>query len=88
MTLAVTAAGAAFDVATLRVRAGSAVTVVFTNNDAGVEHNLSFSIPQLPEGETCKGICTRTQMFTAPSAHKYSFFCTIHDMLGTLIVDP
>jgi plastocyanin len=58
------------------------------NNDTGVEHNLTFSVPGLAHGETCTGPCSRTQTFTAPAAGSYFFLCTIHDMSGTFIVDP
>ena len=58
------------------------------NDDVGVDHNVTFSIPGLGHGDTCAGPCSRTQTFTAPSAGTYYFLCTTHDMSGTFIVDP
>jgi plastocyanin len=78
----------AFDKAELRARAGAQVTAVFMNDDAGVDHNLSFTVTGLDHGDTCPGPCTATQTFTAPAAGRYQFFCTIHPMVGTFIVDP
>jgi plastocyanin len=65
------------------------VTAVLRNNDAGIDHNLSFSAPGLDHGDTCTGPCTTTQTFTAPAPGRYDFFCTIHStMVGAFIVDP
>ena len=77
-----------FDKTELRARTGAAVTAVMRNNDTGVDHNLSFSIPGLDHGDTCPGPCTATQSFTAPAAGRYNFFCTIHAMVGDFIVEP
>jgi plastocyanin len=73
----------------VRARAGASITAVFTNKDAAVEHNLTFSAPGLPHGETCTGPCTASQTFTAPAAGRYNFFCNIHSqMIGDFIVEP
>jgi plastocyanin len=73
----------------VHARAGAQVTAVLRNQDAGVTHNLSFSVPGLAHGETCAGPCSTTQTFTAPAAGRYDFFCTIHSqMQGAFIVDP
>jgi plastocyanin len=73
----------------VHVRAAAQVTAVIDNRDTTVPHNLSFSLPDLPLGETCTGPCTATQTFTAPAPGRYNFFCNIHSqMLGDFIVDP
>ncbi|MEX0783480.1 MAG: hypothetical protein WD557_12590 [Dehalococcoidia bacterium] len=77
-----------FDTQTIRVPANATVVATLQNDDADVEHNLSFSLPGLPHGDTCKGPCTRSQTFTAPAAGSYFFLCTLHDMSGNFIVDP
>jgi plastocyanin len=84
----VRAANLAFDVSTIRVPDGATVTATLQNDDEGVEHNLSFSLAGLAHGETCKGRCMRTQTFTASGAGSYYFLCTLHDMVGTFIVEP
>jgi plastocyanin len=68
------------------VPAGATVTATMQNDDTGVEHNLSFSLPGLPHGETCAGPCTATQTFQVTTAGSYFFLCTIHDMSGTFVV--
>lgn len=88
VSLTVRAANLAFDVSTIRVRDGTTVTATLQNDDPGVEHNLSFSLAGLPHGETCAGPCSRTQTFTASGAGSYYFLCTLHDMVGTFIVEP
>lgn len=82
------AANLAFDQTAVRVPAGSTVTATMQNEDTGIEHNLTFSLPGLAHGDTCAGPCVRTQTFVVPSAGSFFFLCTIHDMSGTFIVDP
>ena len=88
MTLRFRAADLAFDRESVRAPAGAAVTAILQNDDTGVEHNLTFSVPGLGHGDTCAGPCSRTQTFTAPAAGSYFFLCTIHDMSGAFIVEP
>jgi plastocyanin len=76
----------AFNRTSVTVAAGANVTATLQNDDTGVEHNLTFSIPGLAHGDTCAGPCTRTQTFKAPAAGSYFFLCTIHDMSGTFVV--
>jgi len=65
------------------------MTAVLRNSDATIDHNLTFSVPLLPHGDTCAGPCTATQTFTAPAAGRYDFFCNVHSgMLGVFIVEP
>jgi plastocyanin len=72
----------------VHVPSGATVTATLQNQDAGTDHNLTFSLPGLPHGETCTGPCTRTQTFSVSAAGSYYFLCTIHDMVGTFVVDP
>ena len=88
VSLTFRAANFAFDKTVVHVSAGATVTATLQNDDAGIEHNLTFSLPGLPHGETCKGPCTETQTLKAETAGSYFFLCTIHDMVGTFIVDP
>jgi plastocyanin len=78
-----------FDRSTIHVPAGATVTATLQNDDPDTDHNLTFGLPGLPHGETCKGPCARTQTFTAPaSGGSFFFLCTVHDMFGTFVVDP
>lgn len=78
-----------FDRSTIHVPAGATVTATLQNDDPDTDHNLTFGLPGLAHGETCKGPCTRTQTFTAPAAGgSFFFLCTVHDMFGTFVVDP
>jgi plastocyanin len=89
VTFQLTAQNVSFDKTEVRARAGAQVTAVLINKDGTVEHNLTFSAPGLPHGETCTGPCMATQTFTAPAPGRYNFFCNIHSsMIGDFIVDP
>jgi plastocyanin len=67
---------------------GTTITATMQNDDVGIDHNLSFSLPGLVHGDTCAGPCTTTQTFKADKAGSFYFLCTIHDMVGTFTVDP
>jgi plastocyanin len=88
VTVTIRAAKLSFDTNTVRVPVGATVTATLHNDDEGVEHNLTFSLAGLAHGDTCKGPCTRTQSFTVAEAGSYFFLCTLHDMVGTFIVEP
>lgn len=88
VALSFRAANLAFDKTSVHVPAGATVTATMQNDDPGIEHNLTFSLPGLAHGETCKGPCTATQTFNAGGAGSYFFLCTIHDMVGNFVVDP
>ncbi len=88
VSLTVRAANLAFEQRVVRVPAGARVTATLQNDDAGVQHNLTFSLPGLAHGETCAGPCGRTQTFTATTPGSYFFLCTLHDMSGTFVVEP
>ncbi|MEP6870955.1 MAG: cupredoxin domain-containing protein [Anaerolineaceae bacterium] len=85
--MTVTAENLAFDRSSIRVKAGTTVTAFFVNKDAGVDHNLTFSLPGLGH-PTCLGPCTTTQTFTPAAPGTFAFFCTLHaEMFGEFIVD-
>ncbi len=89
MTLSFVARNVAFNLSEVRARSGATVTVVFRNEDAGVDHDISFGIAGLGHGHTCTGPCQDQYSFTAPAPGTYAFFCTVHAaMTGTFIVDP
>ena len=88
VAITVRARDLAFAEASIRVSSGARVTATLVNEDAGVEHNLTFSLPGLPHGDTCAGPCTATQVFTAGPPGTYYFLCTIHSMFGQFVVDP
>ncbi|MEP7216871.1 MAG: cupredoxin domain-containing protein [Anaerolineaceae bacterium] len=76
-----------FDRTVIRVKAGTTFTATFINKDAGVAHNLTFSLPDLGH-PTCTGPCTTSQTFTPATPGTFSFFCTLHaEMFGDFIVD-
>ncbi|MEO6398594.1 MAG: cupredoxin domain-containing protein [Tepidiformaceae bacterium] len=86
-SVTVSAENLAFDRAVIRVKAGTTLTATLVNKDAGVEHNLAFSLPGVGH-PTCVGPCTVSHTFTAASAGSFSFFCTIHStMFGDFIVE-
>jgi plastocyanin len=85
-----------FDKDTITVKAGSQVTLRFTNSDTGVPHNWaaytdSTASTPIPGAKTatCTGPCEEQITFTAPSQPgDYFFRCDVHPtvMTGTLVV--
>jgi plastocyanin len=85
-----------FDKDTITVKAGSQVTLTFTNNDTGVPHNWaaytdSTASTLIPGAKTatCTGPCQEVITFTAPDQPgDYFFRCDVHPtaMTGTLVV--
>ena len=85
-----------FDKDTITVKAGSQVTLKFTNNDTGVPHNWSAYTDSTAstaiagaKTTTCTGPCEEQITFTAPSQPgNYFFRCDVHPsvMKGTLVV--
>jgi plastocyanin len=90
--LEITAAGIAFDKADLTAPAGVAFQIKFTNNDAGIPHNVAIhkdspSGEVVWQGEIFNGTDTRTYDVPALPAGTYGFTCTVHpNMTGTLTV--
>ena len=89
-----TAKNIAFDVKTITVAAGAAVTVNFDNQDASVEHNFAVymdSAATMPifVGKIITGPAQIAYSFTAPGQPgTYFFRCDVHPtmMRGTFVV--
>jgi plastocyanin len=85
-----------FDKDTITVKAGSQVTLKFTNSDTSVPHNWaaytdSTATTPIPGAQTavCTGPCEEDITFTAPDQPgDYFFRCDVHPtaMTGTLVV--
>jgi plastocyanin len=85
-----------FDKDTITVKAGSQVTLKFTNSDTGTPHNWaaytdSTASTLIPGAKTevCTGPCEEQITFTAPDQPgDYFFRCDVHPtaMTGTLVV--
>jgi len=90
VTLKLTAAGIAYDTYTLEVPANTPFQIVFTNNDAGIPHNVAIhkdspTGPLVWAGDIFNGGETRTYEVPALPAGTYGFVCTVHpNMTGTL----
>ena len=86
----ISASGIAFDTDTLEVPADTPFQIVFTNNDAGIPHNVAIhegspTGPAVWTGEIFNGVETRTYDVPALPAGTYGFVCTVHpNMTGTL----
>ena len=92
VVLTISAQGIAFDTDTLEVPANTPFQIVFTNNDAGIPHNVAIhegspTGPEIWQGEIFNGVETRTYDVPALPAGTYGFVCTVHpNMTGTLTV--
>jgi plastocyanin len=76
----------AFQPAVVTVNSGDNVTLTFSNEDGGVDHNIEVS--KLFTSNECNGPCTITVSFVAPAPGEYQIFCITHpDMVGTLKVN-
>jgi plastocyanin len=91
--LQVSATASAFDATCLAAPAGSAFTIAFTNNDAGVPHNVSIYTDEsatttLFQGALVTGPTTMTYEVPALQAGTYFFRCDVHptQMFGTFVV--
>lgn len=95
VTIELAARNMAFDTDTLTVPAGSSVTMVFTNMDAGIPHNFALYTDSsardlIFRGNIVNGVNTITYRFTAPSVPgTYFFRCDPHPttMTGDFVVD-
>jgi plastocyanin len=84
----------AFNLSTITVPAGAAVTVKFTNEDSGIPHNFavyetSAAQHAIFQGQVITGPSSITYHFTVPSTPgDYFFRCDIHPtiMTGTFVV--
>jgi plastocyanin len=90
--LELTASGIAFDKTDLTAPAGVAFQIKFTNNDAGIPHNVvihkdSPTGEVVWQGEVFNGTDSRTYDVPALPAGTYGFACIVHSsMTGTLTV--
>ncbi|NBW31603.1 MAG: hypothetical protein EBR48_02990 [bacterium] len=82
----------AFEQSAFEAVAGVPFTIVFSNNNAGVPHNVAIHVgtptgAEVFKGEIFPGIGTRTYNVPALDAGTYAFICTVHpNMAGTLTV--
>jgi plastocyanin len=90
--LELTASGVAFDKTDLAAPAGVAFQIKFTNNDAGIPHDVAIhkdspSGAIVWQGEIFSGVDSRTYDVPALPAGTYGFTCVVHpNMTGTLTV--
>lgn len=88
----ITAANLTFDRDTLSFTAGTASTLTFQNNDAGVPHNVAIYTDEsasdaLFTGELVTGVDSATYDIPALDAGSYFFRCDVHPtMHGTVTV--
>ena len=85
------AKGVKFDLAKITLKAGEAVTLKFTNSDAGIPHNIAIrevgsTGEPIFNGEHLTGVATIDYQIPALIAGKsYEFFCEVHaNMKGTI----
>jgi plastocyanin len=90
VVIKISAQNIAFDTDTLEVPAGTPFQIEFTNNDAGIPHNVAIhegtpTGPEIWKGEIFNGVETRVYDVPALPAGTYGFICTVHpNMAGTL----
>ena len=81
-----------FEQSSFTTAAGVPFTIVFSNNNAGVPHNVAIHVgtatgAEVFKGEIFAGIGTRTYNVPALTAGTYAYICTVHpNMVGTLTV--
>jgi len=91
-SLQLTASGIAYDTDSLEVPANTPFQIVFTNNDAGIPHNVAIHKDSptgelVWQGDIFNGVETRTYDVPALPAGTYGFVCAVHpNMTGTLTV--
>jgi plastocyanin len=90
VVIKISAQGIAYDTDTLEVPANTPFKIEFTNNDAGIPHNVAIhkdspTGPEVWQGEIFNGVATKTYDVPALPAGTYGFVCTVHpNMTGTL----
>ena len=90
--LQLAAANIAYDQTDLAAPAGVPFQIAFTNNDAGIPHNVSIhqgspTGTEVFKGAIFTGVATQTYDVPALPAGTYSFVCSVHpNMTGTLTV--
>jgi plastocyanin len=93
-TTEVTAQGLAFDTDTITLAAGAKSTITFTNDDAGVQHNIAIypSSTELTSplfrGDVVTGPDKITYSIPALESGTYYFHCDVHPtMSGQVVVE-
>ncbi len=85
-----TAQGTKFDKDAISAPADQDFQIKFTNNDAGVPHNVAIkdsSGTVVFTGEIFEGVDSRSYSVKALAAGTYQFICQVHtNMVGTLTV--
>ena len=90
VVLTLSAQNIAFDTDTLEVPADTPFQIAFTNNDAGIPHNVAIhqgtpTGPEVWKGDIFNGVATRVYDVPALPAGTYGFVCSVHpNMTGTL----
>ncbi len=90
--LQLAASGIAYDQTDLTAPANTPFEIAFTNNDAGIPHNVSIhegspTGTEVFKGAIFTGVATQTYDVPALPAGTYSFVCSVHpNMVGTLTV--
>ena len=90
VVLKISAQGIAYDTDTLEVPANTPFQIEFTNNDAGIPHNVAIhegtpTGAEVWKGDIFNGVETRVYDVPALPAGTYGFVCTVHpNMTGTL----
>jgi len=90
-----TAQNLAFSPTALTVPAGEPFTIAFSNQDAGVQHNVQiFDNPDrsgtpIFDGDLVTGVAKANYPVQALDAGEYSFHCVVHpNMIGTIEAKP
>jgi len=91
-TVDLAAQNIAYDKASMQAPANQAFTIHFSNNDAGVPHNVQIkdaSGSVLFDGQIVNGVTTVDYSIPPLQAGTYQFVCKVHpNMVGTLTVAP
>ena len=89
--LQIAAQNVAFDTTQEAVPADTPFQIHFTNNDAGIPHNVAIhdqSNAEIFKGEIFPGVADKTYDVQALPAGSYTFICTVHPtMTGSLTAE-
>jgi plastocyanin len=92
VVVAISATGIKYDQTELTAPASTPFQIQFTNNDAGVPHNVSLHTggaqgAEIFKGVVFNGVATHAYDIQALDAGQYAFVCSVHpNMIGTLNV--
>ncbi len=89
--LKIAAQNIAYDTTQEAVPANTPFKIDFTNNDAGIPHNVAIhdsSNKEIFKGEIFPGVATKTYDVQALPAGEYTFVCDVHpNMTGSLTAE-